>query len=288
MAVKLAKVAQLKGHKDSIYDIDISEDGSIIYSAGADGYVVCWDWQNSKDGRVVLSAQRPLYSVYLNQINDRLYAGSQDGQIYEVDLSKNELISTVQRHKGGVFGFIEIQAEVHSFGEDGILANRLNSKSISNKSLRVAVNTGNGYAIGSSDHTIKILNENKDLITEISAHENSVFALSMSGTDVLASSGRDAMIKLWDLKSYQALKSVAAHSFQVTSLAFQNEILLSSSMDKSIRIWNDDLDLLKVADPLRDQGHTNCVNKVKWLNQSMFVSSSDDRSIIIWEIEKIG
>lgn len=265
----------------------MSEDGSQIFSAGADGLLVQWNWQNEQDGHVVMQTDKALYSVYLDELNQTIYAGDQLGTVYQLDLSEKKMVSSKKRHQGGVFGFLHANS-VYSFAEDGHIKNGDQSYHLSNSSLRCGLQLENQYIMGSSDHHIRILN--KDFLVHKSwkAHNNSVFGLAYLGHDILASAGRDARIKLWDLKSYRELMSVDAHLYQVTSLAYRNGLLLSSSMDKSLRIWSDELDLLKVADPIRDNGHSNCVNRVCWLNDSMFVSSSDDRSLIIWEIEKIG
>ena len=56
-------------------------------------------------------------------------------------------------------------------------------------------------------------------------------------------------------------------------------------MDKTIKFWNDQLELVKVIDFARYQGHTNCINKVEWIDENMFVSCSDDRSLCLWKVE---
>jgi WD40 repeat protein len=56
-------------------------------------------------------------------------------------------------------------------------------------------------------------------------------------------------------------------------------------MDKTIKVWNEELDLLKVVDLERNDSHTNCINKVEWLDENMFVSCSDDRSLVLWKVE---
>ena len=283
---KLAKVAQLRGHRDSVYDLAINQDGSRIYSAGADGYLVSWDWRNSSDGELVLQTDTPLYAVHYSSSEHQLWAGDQKGKVYQLDLDENRLLSNKHVHRGGVFGFIESE-KIWSHGEDGKLISNEQQLKIAEHSLRSSLLLDDQILVGSSDHHIYQLNLDLSVNRSWKAHENSVFGLAYLGGDVIASGGRDAQIRLWDLKTYRQIHAVDAHLYQVTSLDFDHGLLLSSSMDKSIRIWSDELQLLKVADPQRDQGHSNCVNRVCWLNESMFVSSSDDRSLIIWEIQKI-
>ena len=122
-------------------------------------------------------------------------------------------------------------------------------------------------------------------MTILKGHENSVFGLDYHGDDLLYSCGRDAHIKLWDIWAQKELISVPAHMYQAKSLSMHSGLLLSASMDKSIKIWDEDLNLLKVVDFARDQAHINSVNKVEWLNKEVFISSSDDRTLIIWQVQ---
>ena len=73
--------------------------------------------------------------------------------------------------------------------------------------------------------------------------------------------------------------------YQAKSLSYHHGLILSCSMDKTIKIWDDELQLLKVLDKERNDGHTNCVNKVQWLKDGIFISSSDDRDLIVWQVE---
>ncbi len=92
------------------------------------------------------------------------------------------------------------------------------------------------------------------------------------------------MIRAWDLTIGKEVHAVPAHEYQAKSLSYNGKTLLSSSMDKTIKVWNDNLDLLKVIDLERNAGHTNCINKVEWLDDEHFVSCSDDRSLILWKV----
>jgi WD repeat-containing protein 61 len=284
--IKIAKVAQLKGHKDSIYDFVLDKETRTIYSAGAEGYVVKWDIDNPENGILVLQGGEAFYSMTKHDAH--LLLGSRNGEIFKVNLADNTLVSKQKKHHGGVFFIMDTT----SGGEDGILSYTRNeeqrSLQVSNESLRCIIQSEGSYFIGASDHLIYEVDKDTMQVTRtLVEHTNSVFALTLLDEKTLVSTGRDAMIRAWDLTIGKEVYSVAAHEYQAKSVSYNGNILISSSMDKTIKLWNDKLELVKVIDFDRYQGHTNCINKVEWIDENMFVSCSDDRTLCLWKVEII-
>jgi WD40 repeat protein/GTP-binding protein EngB required for normal cell division len=71
------------------------------------------------------------------------------------------------------------------------------------------------------------------------------------------------------------------HSGVVNSVAIQDNIVVSSSTDNTVRIW--DLEDLK-ADPVVLEGHSDFVRSVA-IQGSTVVSGSDDETVRIWDLE---
>jgi len=276
----------LKGHKDSIYDFVVDKKTRTIYSAGAEGYVVKWDIDNPDNGHLVLQGGEAFYSMTKHETH--LLLGSRNGEIFTVNLADNTLVSKQKKHNGGVFF---IMGSV-SGGAAGVVCYTRDkeqySLQVSNESLRCIIQSEVSYFIGASDHLIYEVNKETMQVTRtFSGHTNSVFALAFLDENTLVSTGRDAMIRAWDLTIGKEVYSVAAHEYQAKSVSYNDNILISSSMDKTIKLWNDQLELVKVIDFARYQGHTNCINKVEWIDENMFVSCSDDRSLCLWKVEII-
>ena len=276
----------MKGHKDSIYDFVLDKETRTIYSAGAEGYVVKWDIDNPENGILVLQGGEAFYSMTKHDAH--LLLGSRNGEIFKVNLADNTLVSKQKKHHGGVFFIMDTT----SGGEDGILSYTRNeeqrSLQVSNESLRCIIQSEGSYFIGASDHLIYEVDKDTMQVTRtLVGHTNSVFALTLLDEKTLVSSGRDAMIRAWDLTIGKEVYSVAAHEYQAKSVSYNGNILISSSMDKTIKLWNDKLELVKVIDFDRYQGHTNCINKVEWIDENMFVSCSDDRTLCLWKVEII-
>ena len=67
---------------------------------------------------------------------------------------------------------------------------------------------------------------------------------------------------------------------------FKDISAATASRDKTMKIWDaNNFKLLKVIDTVRNGGHINSVNTLRWSKyNNWLISGSDDRSIIIWEI----
>jgi WD40 repeat protein len=77
--------------------------------------------------------------------------------------------------------------------------------------------------------------------------------------------------------------------YAINYLSFNEDgnLLVTCSMDKSIKIWDAaERKLLKVIDKARNAGHGTSINKVVWSTYNgNVISVSDDRTISIWQIQ---
>lgn len=291
--LNVTKVAEFHGHRDSIYAMDFDPHTGKFYSAGADGFLVEWNWPESTDGMVLARMPEPAYSVLYTP--DRIYWGSSTGILYIIDTYSNKLIRSVHLHKKGLFSICRsADEEILTGGGDGFLirldpeGNVLERIQLSEKSIRKVLVAPESIWVAGSDYKIRELSRtDRSLKRVLHGHQNSVFDLVLNG-QMLISAGRDARIRKWDtsLSDNEFIRSVDAHWFTIHSLAIRPEgdLLLSASMDKSIRIWSADLTLLKEVNRERDDGHNNAVNKVLWIDSNHFISCSDDRAIKLFHV----
>ncbi|MEY2924926.1 MAG: hypothetical protein RLZZ337_1474, partial [Bacteroidota bacterium] len=228
--IEVTKVAHLQGHKGAIYDFVIDKSTEMVYTAGADGVVAAWH-ADETNGTSILQTDEPIYSIALR--NGRLKLGSQNGVIYTIDLESKQLLSKVKVHEGGIFFILDNL----SGGEDGILSIDNTKIRISESSLRCLLELEHEWIIGSSDAKIyRISKSDFSVIGILEGHTNSVFGLTRVDDFTLISTGRDALIKAWDLKINKEVHSVPAHMYQAKSLDYNGDLLLSSSMDKTIKV----------------------------------------------------
>ncbi len=299
--LKVKKIAQLTGHNASVFALAKGKDARHFLSGSGDGWVVEWSLDNPDLGKLIARVERNIFSLFAFQDEARLLAGNMDGGLHWVNLNDESLNKDILHHQKGVFDLLKISDFIFSAGGAGMLtkwsiekARTLESLQLTNQSLRSLAYAAerNEIAIGASDKCIYLLDaESLELKQKIEdAHDNSVFAVHYSPNEkLLFSGGRDAQLKVWDIENdFKNISTQPAHWYTINTIAFhpKGHIFATGSRDKTIKIWDaKTFKLLKVLDTLRDGCHVNSVNALLWLEDGTLVSGSDDRSLILWEIE---
>ena len=100
----------------------------------------------------------------------------------------------------------------------------------------------------------------------------------------MASGSGDSTFRLWDLETYQCVRSFTEHNNWVYSVAFSpnGKFLASGGGDSTIRLW--DLKTLQCIYVLSE--HSNRVRTVAFNPESnILASASIDGTIRLWEVK---
>ncbi len=293
------------GHRGSIFAMVVDPDERYAYSSGDDGVVARWDLRGVPDlGDGLLQVGHAIYALALMPEHGLLAAGGSEGSLYFLDLARREVLHTYRKTEGAIYG-LHYEAErqllwilhaqgalsvvkVPSFEERGYA--RIAQENL--RSIALSLD-GTHYFLGSSDQHIYVFDRKKaEVVHRWQAHDSSVFALQLHpGGKFLISGGRDAYLNVWDLQQagYPAAHRLPAHRFTVNDLALspEQDYFISASRDKTLKLWSAyQLELLKVIDWQRYEGHKHSVNRVIWLSEDNSVlSCSDDRRILRWRIK---
>jgi WD repeat-containing protein 61 len=300
--INIAKVAHFSGHKGSIFSLCKGLHPDTFYSGADDGYVVEWNYKTKGDGKLLVQVNRPVYSMHLNTGQQQLYCGTAAGNLHVIDLDTRNEVRNIEAHTLGLFDIKESPQYLITSGGDGRICiwnkqlELVKKIDASDKSARVITisEQRNEFAVGFSDHHIRIYSlETLELLHEYKGHDNSVFALTYSPDNQhLYSGGRDVMLRNWEVKSnYTRQLDIAAHTLHINAIAFSPDgnVYATVSMDKTLKIWDAQTnELLKVADKQRHQGHTTSVNKLLWLSNDTLLTCSDDRAVMMWEIDVLS
>lgn len=298
--IKVKKRYQLTGHNASVFSVGEYKKTTQFLSGAGDGWLVEWNFETPEMGRLLAKVETQIFSLKYLKDSSLVVVGNMNGGVHWVDLARPDKTKNIAHHKKGVFAIYHYNDRVLTAGGAGLLSSwdidqkrATESIHLSNQSLRCLAfePSRNELAVGASDHSIYLLDADHLSIKKRieKAHDNSVFSIQYSPNGKhLVSGGRDAMLKVWDLDTFQCQSAQPAHWYTINDLAFSpnGRWLATASRDKTIKIWDaQNFKLLKVLDTIRDGGHVNSVNSLFWSSfENTLVSCSDDRSIILWEV----
>jgi WD40 repeat protein len=298
-AVQVSKIHTLTGHRDCVYTLQSSGEENIFFSGSGDGMVVKWDLQLPDQGELIARLPHSVYALYFDPRSDLLIAGHNYEGIHLLDWKNKKETASLLITKAAIFDIQPYNGSILIASGDGSITlvdtvglQIVKKAALSGKSARtIAVDPLTGdIAVGFSDNTIRVLDQDLNLKSEWLAHENSVFTLRfIPRTSMLLSGSRDARLKVWDGTSGYALAEVVvAHLYAINHIEFSpdGKHFVTCSMDKSIKVWDTDaLRLLKVIDRSRHAGHGTSVNKLLWTTfKDQLISAGDDRTISVWHI----
>eukprot|EP00331_Platyophrya_macrostoma_P031703 CAMPEP_0176458216 /NCGR_PEP_ID=MMETSP0127-20121128/32451_1 /TAXON_ID=938130 /ORGANISM="Platyophrya macrostoma, Strain WH" /LENGTH=493 /DNA_ID=CAMNT_0017848723 /DNA_START=18 /DNA_END=1499 /DNA_ORIENTATION=- len=145
-------------------------------------------------------------------------------------------------------------------------------------------------ASGSGDCTVRFW----DILTETprktgEGHKKWVLVVSWApNAKRLASGSMDNEVRIWDPETGDCKGALRGHSKWITALAWEplhkNKTcnrLASASKDATVKVWNVDTHSLLYS----MSGHGSCVTKVIWGGQGLVYTSSEDRTIKVWDDE---
>lgn len=101
---------------------------------------------------------------------------------------------------------------------------------------------------------------------------------------MLATSGEDGFIKLWDTRSSKLIDTLKGHRNTVNGIVFgrNSSNLCSVSSDRTFKEW----DCAQRGLIETFYGHNAEVLDIDYINENDFVSSGNDHQTIIWRTEK--
>ena len=137
-------------------------------------------------------------------------------------------------------------------------------------------------ASGSSDNTVRLWDPaSGQQQASLAGHQRAVRSVAFSADDrLLASGGEDQAIKLWNVDSHELGGTLTGHTDMVSAVAFAQETLVSTSWDRSVRVW--DVAALESRDKLA-AGPTAVVALAVAPDGSRLLTAGADQSLSLWK-----
>lgn len=301
-SITIHKKYQLKGHRAAVYALSPYTSPNSFLSASGDGWVALWDSNKLPNGKLLAQIEGNIFSLCYLPKKHWLVVGNMYGGVHWIDLNSNKNLKNSLVHQKGVYALQVIGDYLYSLGGQGCISKwsidqqqPLETLQLTGKALRSLCHhpQKDELIIGASDCNIYILDrESLTLKQTLSqAHQNSVFALALTtDNNYLLSGGRDAHLRIWDSSNaYKTIENIPAHWFTLNCIAPHSQlpIIATASRDKTIRFWDSKtFKPIGTVDTILYGGHPNSINDLLWINNGKeLVSCSDDRTLIVWEID---
>ena len=296
--IKLSKIAHLTGHNGAIYCLAHYK-GNRFFSAGYDNMIVEWDIDNPEQANSI--AKLPSKAISLLYIEEKnwLVVGQTTGGVHIIDLTIKREINLLQAHTDMIFALCYNPSNNNLYvgGGDGAVSvwdldsmTALKIKKISEGKVREIKLYNDLLFIGLTEGSVLVSSLELNKIDEVKEHlENFSVNTIFVDEERILSGSRDGHLNELTVNgsTYQLKNRIPAHNYAIYKIVkAPNEMYFATaSRDKSIKIWDaNNLKFIFKIDFMSHKSHIASVNDLIWFDKYL-ISASDDRSIIVWNIE---
>jgi centriolar protein POC1 len=298
--ITVKKSAELTGHSNPIFSLELSQKPGILFTGGNDKGLVEWSLESNSFIKVMFPVMASIYAIHCPVGYPLMFAGLRSGEVLVFNFIEQKITHRLRHHVKPVFDIKSSakKKELLIASEDGTVSvwsletlELVHNIQISNDTIRcITINPAEDrVAFGCRDNRVVVYDlEDYSLIKALIGHTMAIFSLQYAPVgDYLVSGARDAQLKIWDNKTYSLIQNIPAHLFAVNHILFHptRHYFATASMDKSIKIWDAvDFKLRKIIS--REKGyasHALSINKLAW-NGDQLLSAGDDKKVIIWDV----
>lgn len=249
-------IKTLKEHQGSISCLQMY--GDRLLSGSWDKTIKLWDLKTFQCIETLKGHDSGISCFLL--YNDRLLSGSQDKTIKIWDLKSFECIQTLEGHEGNVsclqrydqlfisgswdkkikiWDFDTLNClktlEIHDRAINCLQIYGSLLLSVSNKIIQVTDLIFAGFSPSIEEPNAKFINYANG--KPLNSFQSFVMSMHIQGK-LLFCGSRDHMVKVWDLNSFELIRTFRRHEKDVTCLQMHGDLLISGSLDEVIKIWN--------------------------------------------------
>lgn len=288
------------GHKGGVYTLCAAREQGHFLSGSGDGSVVRWNLKEPETGITEARIGRAIFA--LQRKDHLLFIGDEDGGLHVTDLVTRQEIQLERAHVKGIFAIVELPGDrlavaagdgslsIWKQGADARLSLQRKIPLADEKLRGLALNADASLiAVACADGSIRIL-DTTDLNEHFTlpGHDKGANCVAWHPTKpVLVSGGKDGHLRTWRSDAdFQPLHAFPAHKDTIYHLAFSPDGMrcATASRDKSAKVWDaNSFEMLRRLDRSAG-GHGYSVDDLLWMGSRTLLTSSDDKTIVEWEV----
>jgi WD40 repeat protein len=297
------QIGELKGHREWVHFVTVSQDGSVAATAGADRTIRLWDFHTYRQLAVIPAHERDVVDLDFSSDGRKLVSASPDGTAKIWDVASLLTPDTLEGHTRGIFSvaFSPDSRRLATTGQDrtvklwdaqtGKLLHTMTGHG--HDIFCVAFSPdGQRLASASEDMTVRIWDattgEQIAALSDFITRPRSVAfspdgkLLAVGCDDTFDLTSDDRTIRIWDAATHRELAPLRGHKDDVVSLDFSpdGKTLASASWDNTVKLW----DVGAARELWMRKSHSNEVFSVAFTpDGKRLASGSNDRTIKLWD-----
>lgn len=253
-------VAHLKKHTDWVRSAKFSPDSTALFTCANDHRLVRWETDQLNKPTFSIQRKDAIIELAISNDSEKVATVGFNGDLVIHDAATglpmerlkcpcndNHAVAFSADGKmiaaGGRCGTIRVWDV-----ESGRKKHEMKSH---RRRIRTLEFTSDGNLISAGDDQIvKVNNLASDLLSVALPRQGTkLFAVKTIAPSVIATSGSDNKIHIWNTQRSSEIGVLSQHTGTVTSLDYAQDVLVSGSFDTTVRIWTPDPDELAAAAP---------------------------------------
>lgn len=301
----------LKGHHKAVTAVTWSPDGRILVSGANDGTIILWDGKTVQQKHILEDQTKQILCIRFSPDGRLLISKSQDGSVRLWRSDTWEPVAALEESSRPLHGGLAFHPHrplLSTRGEDDqsirlwqLDYNLLFGDEIPPEtrydSEKELISAGELASSPELREPIEDLQPDRlppaqkefppglTLLYPLQGFDKVISEIAWSPDGrILASSGADQMIRLWDAQGGKLLQTLEGHTDWVSSVTWSpdGQTLASGSFDRTIRLW--DVQSGKLCQTL--EGHHNDVSSVTWAPDGRTLASgARDQTICLWNTQ---